>query len=112
MQQASKSWRIAARQAGSGVQAQAEVEVILLLPRGFEPAHIARPGGPFLLVIKNYDHQGDHALDAASSDQGLLPSTILKDQFRWSGLVNLAAGDHVLQDHGRADRRLTITIRP
>ena len=102
----------AQRGAQAPVQAQGEVEVIRLLRHGFEPAEISRPRGPFLLVIKSYDHEGDHAFDAGASDHGLLPATILRDQERWSGLVDLAAGDHILQDHGRAERHLKITIRP
>jgi hypothetical protein len=94
------------------VQAQGEVEVILLLPHGFEPAEISRPQGPFLLVIKSYDHERDHAFDAAAADQGVLPGSIARDQERWTGLVDLKAGDHLLQDHVRGDRYLKITIRP
>lgn len=89
-----------------------EVEVVSLFPHGFEPAEISRPQGPFLLVIRSYDHRNDHAFDAAAADQGVLPATMKKDQFRWFGLVNLASGDHVLQDHDRAERHLRITIRP
>jgi hypothetical protein len=88
------------------------VEVVSLFPQGFEPATVSRPQGLFLLVIRSYDHAGDHAFDAAAADQGVLPVAIKKDQFRWFGQVNLASGDHVLQDHDQANRRLTITIRP
>jgi hypothetical protein len=86
--------------------------VVSLFGHGFEPAEISRPQGPFLLVIRNYDHSGDHAFDVPSGDLQILPAVIEKDRFRWIGLVNLLPGDHLLQDHDRAQRRLKITIRP
>ena len=99
-------------QANGPAAAPYEVEVVSLYPQGFEPAEISRPQGPFLLVIRSYDHTSDHAFDAAAADQGVLPAAMKKDQFRWFGLVNLASGDHVLQDHDHAGRHLTITMRP
>jgi hypothetical protein len=99
-------------QANGPTPAPYEVEVVSLYAHGFEPAEISRPQGPFLLVIRSYDHRGDHAFDAAATDQEALPAAMKKDQFRWFGLVNLGSGDHVLQDHNQADRHLTITIRP
>ena len=99
-------------QASGPAPAPYEVEVVSLFRHGFEPAEIARPAGPFLLVIRSYDHDSNHVFDAAAADQGVLPAGMDKDQFRWVGLVSLAAGDHVLQDHDQAGRRLKITIRP
>jgi hypothetical protein len=104
------TWR-AWGQANRPAAAPYEVEVVSLFRHGFEPAEISRPAGPFLLVIRSYDHDSDHGFDAASGDQGVLPAAMNKDQFRWTGLVSLGAGDHVLQDHDRAERHLKITIR-
>jgi hypothetical protein len=101
-----------AQQASGPAPAPYEVEVISMFPHGFEPAEISRPQGPFLLVIRNYDHEGDHAFDVASGDVQILPPLIEKDRFRWIRLVNLQPGDHLLQDHQRAERHLKITIRP
>jgi len=103
--------RLAWGQANGPALAPYEVEVVSLFRHGFEPAEISRPTGPFLLVIRSYDHDSDHAFDAAAADQGILPAGMTKDQFRWFGLVTLTGGDHVLQDHDRAERRLKITIR-
>ena len=89
-----------------------EVEVVSLFRHGFEPAEISRPQGPFLLVIRSYDHDSDHAFDAPATDQEVLPGLIEKGRFRWTRLVDLATGEHVLQDHAHAERRLKITIRP
>jgi hypothetical protein len=89
-----------------------QVVVVSMFRHGFEPAEISRPQGPFLLVIRSYDHEGDHAFDAAAADQQALPASIEKDRFHWVGLVDLKPGDHILQDHDRADRRLKITIAP
>ncbi len=105
------AWRLGA-QANGPAAAPYEVEVVSLFPHGFEPAEISRPQGPFLLVTRSYDHRDGHAFDAAAGDQGVLSAAMPKDQFRWVGLVNLASGEHVLQDHDHAERQLTIMIRP
>jgi hypothetical protein len=104
------AWRVRGQNNGPA-PAPYEVELVALFRHGFEPAEISRPQGRFLLVIRSYDHDSDHAFDAAAADQGVLPALIEKDRFRWFGLVDLKPGDHVLQDHGRADRQLKITIR-
>lgn len=88
-----------------------EAEVISLLPAGFLPSAISRRAGPFLLIIRNYDHTADLNFDAAPADIGILPGTIFKEQETWSGLVILPSGDHLLKDHSKPARQLKITMK-
>jgi hypothetical protein len=77
-----------------------QVEVVSPLPGGFIPPAISRPPGPFLLVIRNYDHRADIAFNVPAADVALLPAQLLKSDDQWTSLVNLALGDHVLQGCG------------
>jgi hypothetical protein len=70
------------------------------------------PPGPFLLVIRNYDHRADIAFNVPAADVALLPAQLLKSDDQWTSLVDLALGDHVLQDQANPARQLKITLKP
>lgn len=87
-----------------------EVQVVSLLPTGFLPAEISRPSGPFVLIIRIYDHSADTLFDLSAGDQRVLPASLSRLRTRWSRVVDLPAGDHLLQDHLHLRRQLRIHI--
>lgn len=88
-----------------------EAEVISIRPSGFEPTQIARPKGPFLLVIENRSELEE--IDFQLGVEGATPLFQVKRSWEdadWSQVIDLTTGQYVLTESNHPDWKCTITI--
>lgn len=88
-----------------------ESELITILPTGFQPTHITRPPGRFLIAIEN--RSGISAvnfhLDAEPGNR-IFQVSRTWERSDWSEVVNLSPGRYVLTETSHPEWRCVITI--
>ena len=86
--------------------------MITVTPRGFEPAEIARPAGPFVLMAENRGRREvSLRLDrevGGSVNEKRVPLEVPD----WSELLDLTPGRYVLADADDPERVCLINITP
>lgn len=88
-----------------------EVEHLTLTPAGFEPAEVARPQGPFALVVEH--RAGVEEVELSLEPEGGARLNALRSRRRgisWAEELDLAPGRYVLSAVGRPEWRCDITI--
>lgn len=90
-----------------------EVELITLRPEGFEPMQIARPKGPFVLVVDDRSGKEGSALSLQRvKGERLRDLSTNRKKSEWYDLVDLPPGDYLLSDTENPERRCQITLLP
>jgi hypothetical protein len=87
-----------------------EVEVIRLLPTGFEPTEIKRPPGRFILVVNNHSGINEMEIQLDAETRTLAEGRLPKGKKRWRTVIEAAPGRYVLTALGRLERTAYITI--
>ena len=87
-----------------------EVEVIRLLPTGFEPTEIKRPPGRFILIVNNQSGINEVEVRLDAETRTLAEGHLPKGKKRWRTVIEAAPGRYVLTALGPPERTAHITI--
>jgi hypothetical protein len=90
-----------------------EAEIVTITARGFLPAQISRPKGPFFLEVEDRSglpevhvefrvERGDRVFDVRAP----------RERADWNQMVDLPPGHYVLSEVGHPDWTCSITIKP
>ena len=96
----------------SGTQTgeRVEVELVALLPAGFQPAEIARPNGRFLFGVNNRTGLQELSLEIVDETGRAVVARRMIKVKTWRKVVNLLPGHYVLRQTGHPDWLCRITI--
>ena len=90
-----------------------EIELITVLPAGFEPSEITRPKGAFVLFLDDRSGKENSSLLLQRlNGERLRAINLERKKSNWSEVVNLSPGTYILQDGSNAERQCQITILP
>ncbi|HEY3028105.1 MAG TPA: hypothetical protein VGJ55_18300 [Pyrinomonadaceae bacterium] len=89
-----------------------EVELVTLLPTGFEPAEITRPAGPFLLGVNNRTGLQELSLQVVDETGITVVARRMIKVKTWRKVINLLPGHYVLRETGHPEWLCRITIIP
>ena len=97
---------------GQGMRDRLEVELITLRPAGFEPSEIARPKGPFVLVVddRSGNQNSSFTLQRVNGEH-LRGVNTNRMKSEWHDVVNLPPGDYLLTNNN-SDSSCHITVLP
>lgn len=87
-----------------------EVELINVLPNGFEPAAIERPAGRFVLLFDNQSRLHPLEFRLERGDVDVIPPVQLRGKTDSTKILNLPAGEYHVREAGHPDWKLTLTI--
>jgi hypothetical protein len=88
------------------------VAQIILGPKGFAPAEINRPKGPFILAIHNRAEIDDLSLSLSKvTGNKMREMNFRKKKLDWRSLITLPPGDYVLSVAGRPEWVCNIKIK-
>ncbi len=89
------------------------VELITILPTGFEPAEITRPKGRFILAVDNRSELEDCEFEIKRVGGNRLHRVrVPREKLDWRGIVELPAGTYVVTEVNHPDWVCRITITP
>lgn len=88
-----------------------EVELVTLRPRGFDPATITRPKGPFMLAIENRSGTG-HISFQFDKDVGKKLKPVTPKKSVWADVIDPNPGTYVLTETTHPNWSLTLIITP
>jgi hypothetical protein len=95
-------------------QAQAaplQTELVTITSRGFDPAEITRPRGPFILAVDNRSGLAQVSLSlAVEHARHLKEVRVPREQLDWHGVVDVAPGRYVLTEAEHPDWQFVLTI--
>jgi hypothetical protein len=90
-----------------------EGELVVVEARGFEPAEITRPAGPFLLIVDNRSglEQVQVRVERVTGRERLYDIPLSRKDYSWNSLLRLPPGEYVLTVAGHPEWvcRLTLT---
>lgn len=90
-----------------------EVELITLLPGGFEPSELVRYQDLFVLFVDDRSGKENTSLVLQRvNGERLRPVNLNRKKSQWHDVVDLSPGTYVLQDANNAELRCQITILP
>jgi hypothetical protein len=87
-----------------------EVEVITLLPTGFQPTVIRRPPGRFILIVNNQSGINEVEVRFHAETGTLAEGHLPKGKKQWRTVVAPAPGRYILTALGPPERTAHITI--
>jgi hypothetical protein len=90
-----------------------EVELITILPSGFEPKEITRPAGLFALAVENRSGLEDSELFLETESGSRLHNAHMPNRkLDWKQGLDLSPGSYVLGEVSHPEWRCVITITP
>ena len=87
-----------------------EVELITVLPNGFEPVEIVRPAGRFMLVFDNQSRLRALEFHLERSGNAVIPPVHPRGKTDSTKVLNLPAGEYQITEANHPDWKLTLTI--
>lgn len=97
----------------SSAEERLEGELVVVGVRGFEPAEITRPAGPFLLIVDNRTglDEVQVRVERVAGRERLYDVGLSRKDYSWNTLLRLPPGDYILTEAGHPDWvcRLTLT---
>ena len=90
-----------------------EVDLVAILPTGFEPAEYTRPSGRFLLDVENRSGLDEITLQLyRETGEKLREVRVPHSKLDWSDILDLHPGSYVLTEADHPDWTCHITITP